>query len=101
MGSVFGGGGTVVQAPSSSQTQGTTEIEPWEEVAPYIETLLPQLEAGFNVALSNTDIDVVCFRCFIALVVTISIHLSLRIDDLMSFTVANIFGQNEVNSSTS
>tara|TARA_R110000764_G_scaffold89200_1_gene170605 strand:- start:74 stop:1159 length:1086 start_codon:yes stop_codon:yes gene_type:complete len=50
MGSVFGGGGTVVQAPSSSQTQGTTEIEPWEEVAPYIETLLPQLEAGFNVA---------------------------------------------------
>jgi len=50
MGSVFGGGSTVVQAPSSSQTQGSTKVEPWEEVAPYIQTLLPQLEAGFNVA---------------------------------------------------
>ena len=50
MGSVFKPSSTVVQAPSSSQTQGSTQVEPWEEVAPYIETLLPQLEAGFNVA---------------------------------------------------
>ena len=50
MGSVFKPSSTVVQAPSSSQTQGSTQVEPWEEVAPYIETLLPQLESGFNVA---------------------------------------------------
>lgn len=50
MGSVFKPSSTVVQAPSSSQAQGSSKVEPWEEVAPYIETLLPQLEAGFNVA---------------------------------------------------
>ncbi len=50
MGSVFKPSSTVVQTPSSSQTQGSTQVEPWEKVAPYIETLLPQLEAGFNVA---------------------------------------------------
>ncbi len=50
MGSIFKPTSTVVQAPSSSQTQGTSKVEPWETVTPYIETLLPQLETGFNVA---------------------------------------------------
>ena len=50
MGSVFKPSSTVVQAPSSSQTQGTSKVEPWEVATPYIETLFPQLEAGFNVA---------------------------------------------------
>ena len=50
MGSIFKPSSTVVQAPSSSQAQGTSKVEPWETVTPYIETLLPQLEAGFNVA---------------------------------------------------
>ena len=50
MGSIFTPSSTVVQAPSSSQTQGSSKVEPWETVTPYIETLLPQLEAGFNVA---------------------------------------------------
>jgi len=50
MGSIFTPSSTVVQAPSSSQTQGTSKVEPWETVTPYIETLLPQLESGFNVA---------------------------------------------------
>ena len=50
MGSIFKPSSTVVQAPSSSQTQGTSKVEPWETVTPYIETLLPQLQAGFNVA---------------------------------------------------
>lgn len=50
MGSIFTPSSTVVQAPSSSQTQGTSKVEPWETVTPYIETLLPKLQKGFNVA---------------------------------------------------
>jgi hypothetical protein len=50
MGSIFKPSSTVVQAPSSLQASGSSKIEPWETVTPYIETLLPQLEAGFNVA---------------------------------------------------
>ena len=50
MGSIFKPSSTVVQAPSSSQASGSSKVEPWETATPYIETLLPQLEAGFNVA---------------------------------------------------
>jgi hypothetical protein len=50
MGSIFKPSSTVVQAPSSLQASGSSKIEPWETVTPYIETLLPQLETGFNVA---------------------------------------------------
>ena len=50
MGSIFKPSSTVVQAPSTSATQGTSKVEPWEVATPYIETLFPQLEAGFNVA---------------------------------------------------
>jgi len=50
MGSIFKPSSTVVQAPSSSQTQGTSKIEPWESVAPYIESFLPNLSRGFQVA---------------------------------------------------
>ena len=45
-----GGGSKTVMVPSSSQSEGSSKVEPWETVTPYIETLLPQLESGFNVA---------------------------------------------------
>ena len=45
-----GGGSKTVMVPSSSATSGSTKVEPWETVTPYIETLLPQLESGFSVA---------------------------------------------------
>jgi hypothetical protein len=45
-----GGGSKTVMVPSSSTTSGSTKVEPWETVTPYIETLLPQLETGFSVA---------------------------------------------------
>ena len=45
-----GGGSKTVVVPSSSQSEGTSKVEPWEVATPYIETLFPQLEAGFNVA---------------------------------------------------
>jgi hypothetical protein len=45
-----GGSSKTVMVPSSSTTSGSTKVEPWETVTPYIETLLPQLESGFSVA---------------------------------------------------
>ena len=45
-----GGGSKTVMVPSSSQSEGSSKVEPWEVATPYIETLFPQLEAGFNVA---------------------------------------------------
>lgn len=50
MGSIFKPSATVVQTPSTSETKGSSKVEPWETVTPYIETLLPQLQKGFNVA---------------------------------------------------
>ena len=44
------GGSKTVMVPSSSQSEGSSKVEPWETVTPYIETLLPKLEKGFNVA---------------------------------------------------
>ena len=45
-----GGGSKTVMVPSSSQSQGSTEVEPWKVATPYLEKLFPKLEKGFNAA---------------------------------------------------